>query len=71
MTPASTPVGRLRLAVEQLLKETAEVREHLHQGTDLHEAVRLKRHVRSTGNASPTAAPESTRAERTRTTPSR
>lgn len=71
MMPASTPFGRLRLAVEQLLKETAELREHLQQGTDLHEAARLQRHVRSIGNASSTAAPESTGVERARTTPSR
>jgi len=60
MMPVGTPVGRMRRAVEQLLKETAELREHLQQGTDLHEAARLQRQSRSRGNARPTAVPEST-----------
>jgi hypothetical protein len=68
MMPAGTLIGRMRSAVDQLLKDTAELREHLHEGTNLHLAVRLQ--VPSTGNASPTAAPEATRAERTRTTSS-
>jgi hypothetical protein len=51
--PASTPVGRMRRVVEQLLKEAAEAREHL-QSIDLREADRLQRRLRSKGTASPT-----------------
>ena len=61
MTVAGTPVGRFRLAVEQLLKETAELREHLQQGTVLHEAAGLQRQFRRKGNVSPTAALGATR----------
>jgi hypothetical protein len=54
MMPAGT---RMRRSVEQLLKETAELREHLHQGTDVHEPARLQRQFRSKGNASPAGVP--------------
>jgi hypothetical protein len=71
MMPAGTTIGRIRSAVDQLLKETAELREHLHHGTDLHEVARLQRQFRSKEKAIPTTAPGSTRAERAPTTPSR
>jgi hypothetical protein len=51
--PAGTPIDRMRRRVEQLLKETAELREHL-EGTGPREADRLHRQLRSKGNASPT-----------------